>query len=40
MASHFDTEFPIYACEWHVRPGVKEIEVNSFKHSDDDEVVP
>ena len=25
--------FPISACEWHVRPGATEIEVNGFRHS-------
>jgi hypothetical protein len=27
------TNTPINACEWHVRPGNEEVEINQFKHS-------
>lgn len=30
--------FPISACEWHVRPGATEIEINGFRHSCEDDL--
>ena len=34
--SYWNDGFPIWAREWHVRPGAEEVEFNSFKHSEDE----
>jgi hypothetical protein len=40
MVQYEDDGFPIWACEWHVRPGTGHVEINQFKHSDDEEGAP
>jgi hypothetical protein len=37
VVQYEDDSFPIWACEWHVRPGSGQVEVNQFQHSDDPE---
>jgi hypothetical protein len=37
VVSYSSDNTPIEACEWHVQPGNKEVEVNEFKHSQDAE---
>ncbi len=36
---YLEYSFPIFACEWHVKPGTNQVEINEFKHSLDKEVI-